>query len=198
MKYLRHLYVQVLIAVVLGSLVGHFYPEFGIALQPLGEAFIKAVKMLIGPIIFSTIVIGIGNMRDLRKVGRVGLKALIYFEILTTFALAIGLLVVEAWVQPGIHAGDPMPTRPPAQRVPPPATTPSAAEKLTTVGFLLNIIPSTFVGAFASGEILQVLLIMPWSWWRRRRRATRRERPRPRSTCSRSSSRSSCASWASS
>jgi aerobic C4-dicarboxylate transport protein len=153
MKYLRHLYVQVLVAVVLGSLVGHFYPDFGIALQPLGEAFIKLVKMLIGPIIFATIVIGIGGMRDLRKVGRVGLKALLYFEILTTLALVIGLLVVN-WVQPGagIHAHA-------AELTGAAGNYAAAAEKLTTVGFLLNIIPSTFVGAFASGEILQVLLI---------------------------------------
>jgi len=152
MKYLRHLYVQVLVAVVLGSLVGHFQPEFGTALQPLGDAFIKAVKMLIGPIIFSTIVIGIGGMRDLRKVGRVGLKALVYFEILTTLALLIGLLVVN-WVQPGagIHAS--------ASDLAGTSSYAAAAEKLTLVGFLLNIIPTTFVGAFASGEILQVLLI---------------------------------------
>jgi len=158
MKYLRHLYVQVLVAVVLGSVVGHFQPEFGTALQPLGEAFIKVVKMLIGPIIFSTIVIGIGGMRDLRKVGRVGLKALIYFEILTTLALVIGLLVVN-WVQPGagIHANPHELTAGAGGA----ATTGYAAagQKLSTVGFLLNIIPATFVGAFTSGEILQVLLI---------------------------------------
>ena len=158
MKYLRHLYVQVLIAVVLGSLVGHFYPAFGVAMQPLGEAFIKAVKMLIGPIIFSTIVIGIGGMRDLRKVGRVGLKALIYFEILTTLALLIGLLVVN-WVQPGagIHAsaGDLTAGASGAAT----SNYAAAGQKLSTVAFLLNIIPATFVGAFTSGEILQVLLI---------------------------------------
>ena len=155
MKYLRHLYVQVLVAVVLGSVVGHFYPDFGTALQPLGEAFIKAVKMLIGPIIFSTIVIGIGGMRDLRKVGRVGLKALIYFEILTTLALVIGLLVVN-WVQPGagIHANATELNAGGAA-----SSYATAGQKLSTVGFLLNIIPATFVGAFTSGEILQVLLI---------------------------------------
>ena len=158
MKYLRHLYVQVLIAVVLGSVVGHFYPTFGTALQPLGEAFIKAVKMLIGPIIFTTIVIGIGGMRDLRKVGRVGLKALIYFEILTTLALLIGLLVVN-WVQPGagIHASAVDLTAGASGAAT--SNYAAAGQKLTTVGFLLNIIPATFVGAFTSGEILQVLLI---------------------------------------
>jgi aerobic C4-dicarboxylate transport protein len=158
MKYLRHLYVQVLIAVVLGSLLGHFQPEYGVALQPLGEAFIKAVKMLIGPIIFATIVIGIGGMRDLRKVGRVGVKALIYFEILTTLALVIGLLVVN-WIQPGagIHAS----SADLAAGTSGSAASgyASAGDKLSVVGFLLNIIPATFVGAFTSGELLQVLLL---------------------------------------
>jgi len=157
-KYLRHLYVQVLVAVVLGSLLGHFQPETGVALQPLGDAFIKAVKMLIGPIIFSTIVIGIGGMRDLRKVGRVGLKALIYFEILTTLALAIGLLVVN-WIQPGagIHASAAsLVTGANAGAA---GTYVAAGQKLSTVDFLLNIIPTTFLGAFTTGEILQVLFI---------------------------------------
>lgn len=158
MKYLRHLYVQVLIAVVLGSLVGHFQPEFGTALQPLGEAFIKAVKMLIGPIIFSTIVIGIGGMRDLRKVGRVGVKALLYFEIVTTLALLIGLLVVN-WIQPGagIHASpQALATGANAGAA---GNYAAAGQKLSTVDFLMAIIPTTFFGAFTSGEILPVLLL---------------------------------------
>ncbi len=147
MKYLRHLYVQVLLAVALGSLLGHFQPEAGAALQPLGDAFIKLVKMLIGPIVFAAIVSGIGGMRDLRRVGRVGLKALVYFEVLTTAALVIGLVVVN-WIQPGadIHA-----------KVAGLAAAPG--QKLTVVQFLLNIIPATFVGAFTSGDILQVLLL---------------------------------------
>ncbi len=147
MKYLRHLYVQVLIAVILGSLLGHYRPEQAVLFQPLGEAFIKLVKMLIAPIVFAAIVSGIGGMRDLRKVGRVGLKALIYFELLTTLALVIGLLVVN-WIQPGagIHAN-----------VAGLAAAPAA--KLTFIEFLLNIIPATFVGAFTGGEILQVLLL---------------------------------------
>lgn len=158
MKYLRHLYVQVLIAVILGSLLGHFQPETGIALQPLGEAFIKLVKMLIGPIVFAAIVSGIGGMRDLRKVGRVGLKALIYFEILTTLALIIGLLVVN-WIQPGagIHANAAeLAAGTNAGAV---GTYTAAGEKLSTVDFILNIIPVTFVGAFTTGDILQVLLL---------------------------------------
>jgi aerobic C4-dicarboxylate transport protein len=154
MKYLRHLYVQVLIAVVLGALVGHFDPALGTSLKPLGDGFIKLVKMLIGPIIFATIVIGIGTMRDLRKVGRVGLKALLYFEILTTVALAIGLVVVN-WVQPGagIHANA---ATLDASNI---AGYTAAAGKLGVVDYLLHLIPDTFVGAFTSGEILQVLLL---------------------------------------
>ena len=158
MKFLRHLYVQVLIAVILGSLLGHFRPDLGVALQPLGESFIRLVKMLIGPIIFAAIVSGIGGMRDLRKVGRVGLKALIYFEILTTLALVIGLLVVN-WIQPGagIHAN--------ATELASGANAgaagnyAAAGQKLSAVDFLLNIIPFTFVGAFTTGDILQVLLL---------------------------------------
>jgi aerobic C4-dicarboxylate transport protein len=154
MKYLRHLYVQVLIAVVLGALLGWADPAVGAGLQPLGDAFIKLVKMLIGPIIFATIVIGIGNMHDLRKVGRVGFKALLYFEVLTTIALVIGLAVVN-WVQPGagLHAN--------AAKLDTASLTgyTAAAGRLSTVGFLLHIIPDTFVGAFTSGEILQVLLL---------------------------------------
>ncbi len=148
MKYLRHLYVQVLVAVILGSLLGHYRPETAVLFQPLGEAFIKLVKMLIGPIVFAAIVSGIGGVRDLRKVGRVGLKALIYFEVLTTIALVIGLLVVN-WIRPGagIHAN-----------VAGLAATPPGGQ-LTFVGFLLSIIPATFVGAFTGGDILQVLLL---------------------------------------
>jgi aerobic C4-dicarboxylate transport protein len=158
MKYLRHLYVQVLIAVILGSLLGHYWPERGIMLQPLGEGFIKLVKMLIAPIIFAAIVSGIGGMRDLRKVGRVGLKALIYFEILTTLALVIGLLVVN-WIQPGtgIHANAAeLAAGTNAGAV---GTYTTAGQKLSTVDFILNIIPVTFLGAFSTGDILQVLLL---------------------------------------
>ena len=158
MKYLRHLYVQVLIAVVLGSLLGHYQPGTGVALQPLGEAFIKLVKMLIGPIVFCAIVSGIGGMRDLHKVGRVGLKALVYFEVLTTLALVIGLLVVN-WIQPGagIHASAAdLAAGTNAGAV---GNYAAAGQKLGTVDFLLNIIPATFGGAFTSGDILQVLLL---------------------------------------
>src|SRR3979490_3191498 len=105
MKYLRHLYIQVLIAVILGGVCGQFWPSFGAGLKPVADAFVRLVTMLISPIIFCTIVVGIGSMSDLKKVGRVGLKALIYFELVTTLALVIGLVVVNL-VKPGagIHA----------------------------------------------------------------------------------------------
>src|SRR5215216_6581146 len=95
-----HLYVQVLTAIVLGVLLGHFYPHLGEAMKPLGDGFIKLIKMLIAPIIFCTVVHGIASMEDLKKVGRVGLKALIYFEVVTTLALIVGLVVVNLW-RPG-------------------------------------------------------------------------------------------------
>ena len=99
-RWYQHLYVQVLTAIVLGVLLGHFYPSLGEAMKPLGDAFIKMIKMLIAPIIFFTVVHGIASMKDMKKVGRVGLKALIYFEVLTTIALIVGLIVVNS-LQPG-------------------------------------------------------------------------------------------------
>src|SRR5215212_5167367 len=100
-KWYQHLYVQVLTAIVIGVLLGHFYPSVGEAMKPLGDAFIKLIKMLIAPIIFFTVVHGIASMDDMKKVGRVGFKALVYFEVMTTLALVIGLLVVNLW-QPGV------------------------------------------------------------------------------------------------
>ena len=93
MRLLRHLYVQVLIGIILGGVVGYVWPDFGAQLKPLGDAFVNLIKMLIGPIIFTTVVVGLAGMGDLKKVGRVGAKALIYFEIVTTLALVIGLVV---------------------------------------------------------------------------------------------------------
>ena len=99
--FYTHLYVQVLTAIVIGVLLGHFYPQLGEAMKPLGDGFIKLIKMLIAPIIFCTVVHGIASMEDMKKVGRVGLKALIYFEVVTTLALIIGLIVVNI-LQPGV------------------------------------------------------------------------------------------------
>ena len=149
-----HLYLQVLIAIVLGVAVGHFHPGFGESLKPLGDAFIKLIKMLIGPIIFTTVVSGIGGMGDLKAVGRVGLKALIYFEGVTTLALVIGLVVANAFAPgAGMHAtAATLDAGAVAQYT-------KAAQNLTTTQQLLHIIPDTFVGAFVGGEVLQVLVI---------------------------------------
>jgi aerobic C4-dicarboxylate transport protein len=154
MKFLRSLYVQVLLAIIAGVFLGWQNPELGAQLKPLGDAFIKLIKMLIGPIIFTTVVVGIAGLSDMKKVGRVGVKALIYFEVITTVALVIGLLVVN-WVQPGagINAD---PATLDAKSV---AQYTAAASHATTVDFLLNIIPATFVSAFVGGDLLQVLLL---------------------------------------
>ena len=151
--FYTHLYVQVLTAIVLGVLLGHFYPHLGEAMKPLGDLFIKLIKMLIAPIIFCTIVHGIASMEDMKKVGRVGLKALIYFEVLTTVALIVGLIVVNI-LQPGVGMNVDART----------IDTKSIQVYTTTAGqqgtveFLMHIVPNTVVGAFAEGEILQVLL----------------------------------------
>jgi aerobic C4-dicarboxylate transport protein len=151
-RFARSLYLQVITAVVIGAVVGHFYPAFGASLKPLGEGFIKLVKMLIAPIVFSTVVTGIAKMGDLKKVGRVGLKALIYFEALTTVALVIGL-VVGKWIQPG--AG--MNVNPATLDTKAIASYTAPSAHLSTMDFILNIIPKDVADAFARGEILQVL-----------------------------------------
>jgi aerobic C4-dicarboxylate transport protein len=149
------LYIQVLIAVGIGILVGYFQPGFGASLKPLGDGFIALVKMIIAPIIFCTVVHGIASMSDLKKLGRVGIKALLYFEIVSTLALAIGLIVVNT-LQPG--AGFDLKTIDP-MKVKQSQGYAEQAHSLDPVKFLLNIIPSSFFNAFASGDILQVLLI---------------------------------------
>jgi aerobic C4-dicarboxylate transport protein len=146
------LYVQVLIAVALGIAVGHFYPDLGKQMKPLGDAFIKLVKMVIAPIIFLTVVHGIAGMNDMKKVGRVGLKALIYFEVLTTVALVIGLIVVNV-LKPGAGMNVD-PAKLDASSV---AKYQDAAKGQTITDFFLHIIPDQVVGAFAQGEIIQVL-----------------------------------------
>lgn len=151
-KWYQHLYVQVLAAIACGVLLGHFYPSLGEQMKPLGDAFIKAIKMIIAPIIFFTVVHGIASMRDMKKVGRVGLKALIYFEIVTTFALVIGLLVVNLW-KPGVGLNVDLSTVDTKSI----ASFTAKAKDQSTIQFLMEIIPSTVVGAFANGEILQVL-----------------------------------------
>lgn len=148
------LYLQVLAAIVVGVIVGYLWPDFGASLKPLGDGFIKLVKMLIAPIIFATVVVGLAGMGDLKKVGRVGGKALLYFEIVSTLALIIGLVVANVFVPgAGVHANA---ASLDAKAV---ASYTKAAQGQSTTEFLLHIIPNTFVGAFAEGEILQVLLL---------------------------------------
>jgi aerobic C4-dicarboxylate transport protein len=148
------LYVQVLLAITAGILIGHFFPTTGAALKPLGDGFIALIKMMIGPVIFCTVVHGIGSMRDLKKIGRVGVKTLFYFEAVSTVALAMGLLVGEI-LQPGKGFNiDPATLDPNAV-----ASYVHRAKEEGIVAHLLTIIPETFISAFASGDLLQVLLI---------------------------------------
>ncbi|WP_295680284.1 dicarboxylate/amino acid:cation symporter [uncultured Nevskia sp.] len=151
----RRLYLWVLLAIVIGGSIGHYFPETGVALKPLGDAFISLIKMLIGPIIFLTVVMGIAGVSDVKKVGRVGVKAILYFEVVSSFALVIGLIVVN-WLKPGAGFNvDPATLDAGAV-----AKYAAAAHEQTTVGFLLHIIPKTFTDAFTgNGDLLQVLLI---------------------------------------
>jgi len=149
----RRLYFQVLLAIVLGILLGWVRPDLGVAMKPLGDGFIKLIRMVIAPIIFATVVVGIAKMGDMKEVGRIGIKALVYFEGASTLALVIGLIVVNV-MKPGLGLNaDPSTLDPKAV-----ANYASSAQHLTTVDFLMNIIPTTVVDAFARGEILQVLL----------------------------------------
>ena len=147
------LYAQVLFAIVCGVVLGHFFPEQGAALKPLGDAFIKLIKMLIAPIIFCTVVTGIAGMQDIKKIGRVGGKALLYFEVVSSFALVIGLMVVNI-IKPGTGMNADVSTLDASAL----GSYTGTAQSQGIVSFLLNIIPVTVVDAFAKGEILQVLL----------------------------------------
>jgi aerobic C4-dicarboxylate transport protein len=154
MKRLLHsLYLQVLVAIALGALLGFLNPALGAAMKPLGDGFIKLVKMLIAPIVFATVVTGIAKMGDLKRVGRIGLKGIVYFEVLTTFALAIGLIIGEL-ARPG--AG--MNADPATLDTSAIANYTSSGKSLNTTEFILNIIPKDVADAFARGDILQVLL----------------------------------------
>jgi len=154
LPFYRVLYFQVIVAVIAGVLLGHFYPEMGVAMKPWGDAFIKAIKMLISPIIFCTVVLGIAGMEDMKRVGKTGGLALLYFEVVSSLALIIGLMVVNI-LQPGAGMNiDPASIDTKA------ITAYTAPGKLGTItDFLINIIPNTAVEAFAKGEILQVLFI---------------------------------------
>ena len=152
MKYLKILYIQVLIAISIGILLGNYYPSFAVQLKPLGDGFIKLIKMMIAPIIFCTIVTGISGMQNTKKVGRVGLKAILYFEVVTTLALIIGIIVVNV-LKPGV-----------GMNVDVTLLDTKAVENFITesksqsVGdFLLHVIPENIVNALSTSNILQVL-----------------------------------------
>lgn len=150
----RVLYIQVLIAVALGIGVGVLFPDIGRSLKPLGDLFVRLVKMIIAPIVFCTVVHGIASMRDFRKLGRLGLKTLVYFEVISTLALAIGLVIVNVW-KPGAGFNiDPATLDPKLG-----AGYAEKAHATSTPEFLLNLVPRSFFDAFASGDLLQVLLV---------------------------------------
>ncbi len=151
---LSHLYFQVILAVLLGIIIGVLKPEFGESLKPLGDGFIKLIRMLLAPIIFGTIVVGIARMGNLREVGRVGIKALIYFEVVSTLALVIGLIVVNV-LKPGVG----MNVDPATLDTKSLATYTSAAKQPDAVNFLLDIIPTSIVDAFVKNNMLQVILV---------------------------------------
>ncbi len=152
-KLFKGLFFQVIVAIIIGVLLGYFYPSFAVQLKPLGVGFIKLVKMMIGPVIFCTIVTGIAGMQDAKKVGRVGIKALIYFEIVSTVALIIGLIVVNI-LKPGV-----------GMNVNPASLDPKAVESylsssksLNVQDFVMHIIPDNIVNALSNGDLLQILL----------------------------------------
>ncbi|QQX89175.1 C4-dicarboxylate transporter DctA (plasmid) [Cupriavidus necator] len=151
-KHLSKLYVQVLIGIVAGILLGHFAPDIGEHLKPLGDIFIKLIRMLLAPIIFASVVVGIARMNDIHEAGRVGVKAVIYFEIASTIALAIGLVVVNL-VKPG-HGMNIDPAHLDGGAI---KAYTSAAEHHSMLDFLMSIVPNTVVGAFANGEMLPII-----------------------------------------
>jgi len=153
-RLVRTLYFWVLTAVLAGVIVGWLWPEAGVRLQPLGDGFIRLIRMLVGPIVFCTIVLGIAHMRDLPRVGRIGVKALVYFEVLSTVALLVGLVVANL-----ARPGDGFPVDPAHLDAGLVSRYASAAKTQSVADFLLNVIPQTLPGALTSGEILQVLLV---------------------------------------
>ena len=150
----RVLYIQVLIAIAGGILLGHFDPHLAVKMKPLGDIFIGLIKMMIAPVIFCTIVHGIASMNDLKSVGRVAIKALIYFEVVSTLALAVGIIVAEI-LRPG-HGFNINPAALDPNAV---ASYLSAAKQVGFVAHLVGIVPGSFFGALANGDILQVLLV---------------------------------------
>jgi aerobic C4-dicarboxylate transport protein len=160
MKHFKSLHVQVLLAITFGIALGHYYPQAGESMKPLGDAFIKLIKMIIAPIIFCTIVVGIAGMGDMKKVGRVGAKALTYFEVVTTFALVMGWAVIKF-----THPGAGMNVDVSKLDVKSVAAYTTAAKSQSSLDFFMNIIPTSVVDAFAKGDILQVLLFSLLFGW---------------------------------
>jgi aerobic C4-dicarboxylate transport protein len=152
-KIILSLYFQVITAIIIGIILGVLYPDFAASLKPLGDGFIKLIKMMIAPIIFCTIVTGIAGMQDTKKVGRVGIKAILYFEVLSTLALIIGLVVVNLF-QPGKGMNIDPSTLDPSVT----AAYVSKVKSVSTQEFIMNIIPDNVVSAFSEGNLLQVLL----------------------------------------
>ncbi|MDO9707344.1 dicarboxylate/amino acid:cation symporter [Paracraurococcus lichenis] len=153
-RWLSLLYVQVLIAIAIGVTLGALWPQLGAAMKPLGDAFIKLIKMVIAPVVFCTVVHGIASVRDASRVGRVGLKAILYFEVVSTFALAMGLIVAKLFQTGSGFNIDP--SQLDAKSV---ASYTARAKADSVVDHLMAIIPDTFLGAFAGGDLLQVLLL---------------------------------------
>jgi aerobic C4-dicarboxylate transport protein len=151
--FYKVLYVQVLFAIACGILLGVFYPQLGVDMKPLGDGFIKLIKMIIAPVIFCTVVAGIAGMQDMKKIGRVGGKALLYFEVVSTLALAIGLVVANV-----VRPGDGFNADPATLDTKAIAEYTAKAKSQSMTDFVMNIIPNTVVDAFAKGDILQVLL----------------------------------------
>src|SRR5215831_1513397 len=152
-KFFQSLYFQVLFAIFIGILLGSFFPTLGAQMKPLGDGFIKLIKMMIAPIIFCTVVVGIAGMEDMKKVGKTGGLALLYFEVVSTLALLIGLVIVNV-IRPGVGMNvDPRSLDTKAL-----AAYTGPGKLQTTTEFLLNVIPSSVGDAFAKGDILQVLL----------------------------------------
>ncbi|QNK76087.1 dicarboxylate/amino acid:cation symporter [Variovorax sp. PAMC28562] len=152
--FYRSLYFQVITAIVIGVILGHFYPQTGEAMKPLGDGFIKLIKMIIAPIIFCTVVVGIAGMEDMKKVGKTGGLALLYFEVVSTIALIVGLVIINL-----VHPGTGMNIDVASLDTKGIAAFTGPGKMTSTTDFLLNVIPTQFVDAFAKGEILQVLLI---------------------------------------
>ena len=151
---LRKLYVQVVLAVIAGAVLGTFYPHFAVSLKPFGDGFVKAIRVVVTPVIFTTVVVGLATMADVGRIARVGLKALVYFEVVSTAALIIGLIVGNIWIVGGsIHAD------PNALNAGAVVDYVSGASHLTIPDFLMSIIPNTFLDPFAKGDVLPVLFL---------------------------------------